>query len=128
MAHNRKHEIWNVEYTDEFGEWWNTLDEDEQDDVRAFVELLATHGPNLEYPYSSKINGSRHGHMRELRPQHKGRPYRVFYAFDSRRCAILLIGGDKTGNDRWYERMVPIADRIYDEHIQTLRKEASAHG
>jgi hypothetical protein len=61
--------------------------------------------------------------MRELRVQHRGRPYRVLYAFDPRRAAILLIGGDKTGDDRWYEEHVPLADRLYDEHLAALRKE-----
>jgi hypothetical protein len=61
--------------------------------------------------------------MRELRIQHKGRPYRVLYAFDPRRAAVSLIGGDKTGNNRWYREMVPVADRLYDEHLETLRKE-----
>jgi hypothetical protein len=61
--------------------------------------------------------------MRELRAQHGGQPLRAFYAFDPRRCAILLTGGDKTGDDRFYERMVPLADRLYDEHIETLRNE-----
>ena len=53
----------------------------------------------------------------------QGRPYRVLYAFDPRRSAVLLIGGDKTGDNRWYERMVPIADRLYDEYIAELQKE-----
>jgi len=61
--------------------------------------------------------------MRELRIQHKGRPYRVLYAFDPRRMAILLLGADKTGNDDWYEEHVPIADRLYDEHIEELKQE-----
>ena len=61
--------------------------------------------------------------MRELRVQHQGKPYRVLYAFDPLRVALLLIGGDKTGNDRWYEKHIPIADKLYDEHLQTLRKE-----
>jgi hypothetical protein len=61
--------------------------------------------------------------MRELRIQHEGRPYRVLYAFDPRRAAVLLIGGDKTGNDRWYDEYVPIADGIYDEHIAELKEE-----
>ena len=61
--------------------------------------------------------------MRELRVQHAGRPYRVLYAFDPLRAAILLIGGDKTGNDRWYETFVPIADRLYDAHLNQLRDE-----
>lgn len=58
--------------------------------------------------------------MRELRIQHEGRPYRVLYAFDPRRTAILLIGGDKTGNNRWYEESVPLADAIYDRHLREL--------
>jgi hypothetical protein len=61
--------------------------------------------------------------MRELRVQHQGRPYRVFYAFDPRRAAILLIAGDKTGDGRFYERLTPVADRLYDEHLEELRRE-----
>jgi hypothetical protein len=57
-----------------------------------------------------------------------GRPFRIFYAFDPRRCAVLLIGADKTGKDRWYEKYVPIADRLYDEHLDTLRKEGLKDG
>lgn len=61
--------------------------------------------------------------MRELRTQHQGRPFRTLYAFDPRRSAILLIGGDKTGNDRWYEVHVPLADRLYKDHLRKLREE-----
>ncbi len=119
---------WDVEYTDEFGEWWDSLTEGEQESVRACVNLLGDYGPNLGFPYSGGVEGSRHSHMRELRIQYAGRPFRVLYAFDPRRCAILLIGGDKTGNDRWYGEYVPIADRIYDEHLEALEKEGSQNG
>jgi hypothetical protein len=61
--------------------------------------------------------------MRELRVQHQGRPYRVFHVFDPRRSAILLIAGDKTGDDRFYERMVPMADKLYDAHSEQLKRE-----
>lgn len=61
--------------------------------------------------------------MRELRIQHEGRPYRVLYAFDPRRMAMLLIGADKTGNNRWYEEYVSLADAIYDRHLRELEKE-----
>jgi hypothetical protein len=88
---------WEVEYTDEFGGWWENLDGDEQESLYAAVILLETLGPNLRYPHTSGVETSRHGHMRELRIQHQGRPYRVLYAFDPRRVAMLLIGGDKTG-------------------------------
>ena len=91
--------------------------------MAARVELLMEHGPNLPYPYSSDIRSSRHGVMRELRAQSGGSPIRVFYAFDPRRTSILLIGGDKTGNDRFYEEYVPVADDLYDEHLEELRKE-----
>ena len=114
---------WSVEYTDEFDDWWQMLTVEEQKDLTAGVELLEERGPHLGYPYSSGIHGSRHGHMRELRAQSKGRPLRVFYAFDPLRSAILLIGGDKTGDSRFYERYIPVADRIYDEHLEELRKE-----
>lgn len=113
-----------VEYTDEFGEWWETLTAAEQEDVDACVQLLEKRGPQLPYPYSSGINGSRHSHMRELRIQHQGRPYRVFYAFDPRRMAILLIGGDKTGNKRFYEEYIPVADALYDEHLEEIAKDS----
>jgi len=61
--------------------------------------------------------------MRERRVESGGKPLRVFYAFDPRRMAILLIGGDKTGDKRIYDRMVPLADDLYDEHLAELAKE-----
>ena len=119
---------WEVEYTDEFETWWSSLSESEQVSVDASVRLLEEIGPNLPFPHSSGVAQSRHGHMRELRVQHRGRPYRVLYAFDPRRAAILLIGGDKTGNKRWYEINVPIADRLYDDHLKELRKKGKKDG
>jgi hypothetical protein len=112
-----------VEFTDEFGRWWESLSEDEPDSVDYYVRLLEEHAAALKYPYSSGVEGSRFAHMRELRVQHAGRPYRVLYAFDPRRMAVLLIGGDKTGNDRWYEENVPRADDIYEAYIQELKRE-----
>lgn len=114
---------WEVEFTDEFGRWWEGLTEDEQVSVDASVRLLEARGPALGFPHSSGISTSKHAHMRELRTQHGGRPLRTLYAFDPRRVAILLIGGDKTGDDRWYETHVPIADRLYDQHLEQIRKE-----
>lgn len=112
-----------VEYTDEFESWWADLPEDEQESISASVELLERRGPTLPFPHSSGIKESRHSRMRELRIQHDGRPYRVLYAFDPRRTAILRTGGDKKGNDRLYAEYVPVADKLYDVHIETLRKE-----
>lgn len=104
---------WNVEHTDEFAEWYHGLSEAQQDDITATTLLLMEMGPQLPFPHSSGVNGSKHSHMRELRVQSGGKPLRVFYAFDPRRSAILLIGGDKTGDKRFYERTVPVADKLY---------------
>lgn len=114
-----------VEYTDEFGVWWDGLGEDEQESVAHGIGLLEARGATLGHPHSSGVVGSRHSHMRELRVQHQGHPVRVFYAFDPRRTAILLIAGDKIGDDRFYKRMVPIADRLYDEHLEQLNREGA---
>jgi len=86
------------------------------------VGVLEERGPTLQHPISSGIESSRHSHMRELRIQHQGDPYRVLYAFDPRRSAILLIGGNKAGNNRWYEEYVPQADDLYDEHLKELKE------
>ena len=119
---------WEVEYTDEFEEWWNSLTEAEQKDVDAKVRLLELYGPSLPRPHSDVIASSTYPNMKELIIQHAGEPYRVIYAFDPRRYAILLIGGNKTGDKRWYETFVPIADRLYYEYIETLRREGLING
>src|ERR1035437_1606682 len=115
---------WEVEYTGEFGEWWERLTEQEQGDVAAYVGELERRGPMLPFPYSSGVKGSKHGEIRELRVQSGGRPIRIFYAFDPRRMAMLLIGGKKAGVKRFYEQFIPIADRLYDEHLAELREES----
>ena len=76
---------WEVDYTDEFEDWWESLSEGEQEDISASVQLLEERGPNLGFPHSSGISDSKHSHMRELRTQHSGKPYRTLYAFDPRR-------------------------------------------
>jgi hypothetical protein len=114
---------WEVEYTDEFELWWRGLTEDEQADVSASIELLEIHGPQLGRPHVDTIKGSKHSNMKELRTQSGGKPLRTFFAFDPRRTAILLLGGDKSGDDRFYDRMVPIADKLYDEYLKEIKEE-----
>ena len=114
---------WEVEFTDEFGEWWDGLTVEEQDSVADSVYVLQESGPALTRPLADTIHGSKYHNMRELRIQHRGRPYRVLYAFDPRRVGVLLIGGDKTGNDRWYEEFVPKADAIYTHHLSEIEKD-----
>ena len=112
-----------VEVTDEFGDWWDSPSIEEQESVAYSIRLLEEKGVALGHPHTSNIAGSRHSHMRELRVQHAGQPYRVLYAFDPRRMAVLLIGADKTGQDRWYEIFIPIADDLYDQHVASLKAE-----
>jgi hypothetical protein len=120
--------VWEIEYTDEFKDWWDSMDEFTQDEIAMAVNNLHRLGPSLPHPYSSGINSSRHRHMRELRIQHRGKPYRVLYAFDPRRTAILLLGGMKDEGRRFYRKMVPRADRIYDQHLAEIENEDSDHG
>jgi hypothetical protein len=119
---------WEVEYTKEFEDWWHTLSETEQGKVDARVQLLMERGPGLGFPFSSQVKSSRFPEMRELRAQAGGDPLRMLYAFDPRRTAILLVAGDNTGDDRWYEINVPLADRLFERHLQMIEKEGSGHG
>ena len=113
---------WEVEYTHEFGVWWDSLPESEQAELAAKVELLQEFGPTLPRPHSDTIVSSRHSNMKELRGKVDERQLRVLYAFDPRRTAILLIGGDKSGDPKWYERFVPIADDLFDRHLKDIGK------
>lgn len=110
-------------FTDECENWLLSLNDKEQVDVLAVIKLLEKLGHRLGYPYSSKIIDAKLSHLRELRIQHKGKPYRILYAFDPKRAGILLIGGNKGGDDRWYKKHIPIAEKLYDRHLKTLEKQ-----
>jgi hypothetical protein len=114
--------VWEVEYTDEFEEWWNDLEERDQENLVVVVGKLQEQGPALPRPLADTVKGSRHSNMKELRPLSSN--IRVLFAFDPRRKAILLIGGDKTGRwEEWYEEMIPVADQLYDVHLEELEQE-----
>ena len=115
--------MWDVEFTDEFEDWWDGLDHDQQAALVARVELLAERGPDLGRPAVDRIAGSRHHNMKELRTS-EGGALRALFAFDPRRQAILLLGGDKSGEwSAWYEWAIPKADQLYDEYLDELREE-----
>lgn len=118
--------MWEVEFTDEFSDWWKSLNEDEQESLTVSVNLLMVLGPALGRPHADAGKRSKHSNMKELRTQCQGKPLRTFYAFDPRRKAILLIGGSKSGDKRFYERMVPLADKILDEHLREIEKEVKS--
>lgn len=103
--------------TDEFRDWFLGLDDAGAEAVVRVVGLLEAKGTALGFPYTSAITGSRYP-LRELRIQSGGRPLRVLHAFDPKRQAVLLIGGDKTGDARFYERMVPKAEAIWEQYLR----------
>lgn len=114
---------WEVEFTDQFEAWWSNLSEAEQEEINAKVDLLQEYGPILPRPHADRIESSRHSNMKELRGKVDERLLRVLFAFDPRSTALLLIGGDKTDDPTWYDRFVPIADSLFDDHLEELKKE-----
>jgi hypothetical protein len=111
---------WSAERTAEFDEWWKTLTDSEQRKVVASVEALQEIGPTAGRPLVDSVEGSRHSNMKELRVT---QTMRIFFAFDPNRVAILLIGGDKAGKTkRFYKQMIPVADAIYQQHLQMMEE------
>ena len=125
---------WNIDY-EYVKDWLAELDIDTLNCVAAAVEVLGEVGPSLGRPLVDSVKRSRHSNMKELRPPSPGMSeFRILFAFDPRRHAVLLLGGDKSGTkeksankekwSRWYGKAIPEADRRYDEHLRKLDEEA----
>lgn len=119
---------WNVEFHPACEEWADQLDQGDAEALLAAIRVLRDEGPNLGRPLVDTIQASRHKNMKELRPGSTGRTaIRVLFAFDKMRRAILLVGGDKSGNwTRWYADNIPIADARLDEHQATINQQEAA--
>jgi len=114
---------WAVEYTDEFGVWWDTLDVEQQVRVDEAVRALEQRGPALGRPLVDTLSHTHLPNLKELRPP--ATAIRVLFAFDPRRTALLLLGGDKSGRwQQWYREAIPVAERLYAQHLQTLQDES----
>ena len=113
---------WVVEYEAPFEEWFSTLSEDEQDSVLAVIGVLEITGPTLGRPYVDTIKNSKINNLKELRVQKDGSPLRAFFAFDPKRQAVFLCGGDKTGDKRFYRRMIELAEKTYESYLKELNK------
>ncbi len=111
---------WEIEVSDEFKEWYESLTDEECGSVNGIIDALALLGPALGRPQADTLKGSRYANMKELRIQHQGRPYRILFAFDPRRCAYLILGGDKTGDAQWYADAIRHADLIYAKHLEEI--------
>ncbi len=119
---------WEVEHTDQFGDWYLALPGDDADEIGHGIDQLAEDGPTLGRPLVDRVEGSRHHNMKELRISTANCDYRILFAFDPNRVAFLLIGGDKTGQwSRWYDKNIPYADDLYDEHLRELDRERRQH-
>jgi hypothetical protein len=117
---------WSTERTKEFEEWWATLTKLDRRLILSSIESLEESGPATGRPTVDSVKGSRHSNLKELRAT---RTIRIFFAFDPRRVAMLLIGGDKAGETkRFYRQMIPKADRIYDAHLRQITKGAFENG
>jgi hypothetical protein len=122
--------MWTVATPDEFDVWFARLAEEAQAEIIAKVELLKLLGPQLARPHADTLNGSRHANMKELRANTRNEVLRVAFAFDPRRTAILLVGGDKSGvgQKRFYKQLIANADRIYDAHLAGLQAKRKKPG
>ena len=123
---------WTVLFHDAFDAEFEALVEELQDELLAHAKLLAAFGPDLGRPTVDTLKGSRHTNMKEPRFSWNGQVWRVAFAFDPQRQAILLVGGDKGGADqrRFYKRLLTVADARYDDHLVTLSQSTkeSKHG
>lgn len=114
--------MWEIELTDQAVEWVASLEQGDREAMAASIDLLEQFGPNLGRPAVDSVKSSRHHNMKELRSV--GGNLRALFCFDPRRTAIVLIGGDKR-NDwvGWYDRNVPLADALYDDYLDEIRRE-----
>lgn len=118
--------IWTVLFHDAFDDELADLAPDLQDELLAHAQLLAQFGPELGRPTVDTLKGSCHANMKELRFSWQGEVWRVAFAFDPKRQAILLVGGDKGGADqrRFYRHLIRVADARLDEHLATLKRDS----
>ena len=115
---------WEVLFHDDFEAEFDALDEAVQDELLAQAKLLEQFGPQLGRPRVDTLNGSRHANMKELRFDANDGVWRVAFAFDPKRQAVLLVAGDKSGGSekRFYRQLIAKADERFDDHLSRLRK------
>ncbi len=114
---------WNIKFDPDFKIWLDQQEQGLRDETFAVLIVLEELGPKFGRPRVDTLKGSAFQNMKELRIQYKGRPWRILFAFDPKRQAVLLVGGNKTGNERWYKENIPIADKRYGKYLETLKEE-----
>lgn len=121
--------VWQVEFHRDFDPEFDALPEEVQDEIRAHAGLLEEFGPRLGRPHADTLKGSRHANMKELRFDAADGVWRVAFAFDPKRKAILLIAGDKSGlsEKRFYRQLIAKADQRFDDHHSRARRERNGY-
>lgn len=114
--------MWTINRTEHIAEWIKELDEDAKEAILKSLLILREIGPSLGRPHVDSIKESRHKNMKELRIQNRQRLFRILFAFDPDRAAILLVGGDKRGDKRFYQKLIPLADSLLDKHLDKWRR------
>lgn len=116
--------VWTVQLADEFEPEFLILEKDVQDEILALTRLLQQFGPHLGRPRVDTLNDSRHSNMKEMRFDAADGVWRVAFAFDPKRRAILLVAGDKSGGSqkRFYRELLRKADQRFDAHLSRLKK------
>lgn len=112
-----------VIFSSDFEDWFNLQDRPLQRAVLVYLGLLEEHGPQLSRPHADTLQGSTLKNLKELRVQYRGEPYRILYAFDPLRQALLLVAGNKAGDKKWYTRMIPRAEALFEAHLKALEEE-----
>ncbi len=115
---------WDVLFHEEFLLEFNELSEEVQDELLAYAKLLEASGPSLGRPHADTLKGSRHANMKELRFKVDDGVWRIAFAFDPKRQAILLVAGNKAQIKvhRFYKQLIQKADRRFDSHLSDLKK------
>lgn len=116
--------IWTVKFLQAYELEFDELEEEVQNEILALSALLERFGPSLGRPHVDTLDNSKHANMKELRFKAANGVWRIAFAFDPERKAILLVGGDKSGSseERFYKQLIKKADERFDLHLDKLKK------
>jgi hypothetical protein len=109
---------WEIVYTSEFEQWLLNLDLDSAKSIARSLSILKELGPMLGRPYVDTLKGSRIKNLKELRTQCKQHVYRTLFVFDLARNAVILVGGDKAGDNRFYQKYIPLAEELFTDYLR----------
>ena len=107
---------------DDFAAWLDEQEEDRRIKILGHLDLLEERGPLLGRPYVDTLKGSKIQNLKELRVQHKTEPIRILFAFDPKQQAVIILGGSKQADKRWYDTNIPVAEKMFFEHLEKQRK------